>query len=197
MQLRFDALDGHLAKTLAPLYVITSDEHLLALEAADKVRRAAKAQGFYEREILTVERSFKWGALLAANQSQSLFGDKKLIDLRIPTGKPGKDGGQALQDYVANLSPDNLTLITCPSSIGQRKKQPGSAVCNKRRCISIFRWSSAIIAELDQSAPRLAATKRGPAKSGFHRRSRRRQSACCASGNTETRFAASGRQAQL
>lgn len=114
MQLRFDALDGHLAKTLAPLYVITSDEHLLALEAADKIRRAAKSQGFYEREILTVERSFKWGALLAANQSQSLFGDKKLIDLRIPTGKPGKDGGQALQDYVTNLSPDNLTLITLP-----------------------------------------------------------------------------------
>ena len=114
MLLRFDALDGHLAKTLAPLYVITSDEHLLALEAADKIRRAAKAQGFYERDILTVERSFKWGALLAANQSQSLFGDKKLIDLRIPTGKPGKDGGQALQDYVANLSPDNLTLITLP-----------------------------------------------------------------------------------
>ena len=114
MQLRFDALDGHLAKTLAPLYVITSDEHLLALEAADKVRRAAKAQGFFERDILTVERSFKWGALLAANQSQSLFGDKKLIDLRIPTGKPGKDGGQALQDYVTHLSPDNLTLITLP-----------------------------------------------------------------------------------
>jgi len=114
MQLRFDALDGHLAKTLAPLYVVTSDEHLLALEAADKIRRAAKAQGFFEREILTVERSFKWGALLAANQSQSLFGDKKLIDLRIPTGKPGKDGGQALQDYVTHLSPDNLTLITLP-----------------------------------------------------------------------------------
>ncbi|MFZ6847055.1 DNA polymerase III subunit delta [Undibacterium sp. RuRC25W] len=114
MQLRFDALDGHLAKTLAPLYVITSDEHLLALEAADKIRRAAKAQGFLEREMLSVERSFKWGALLAANQSQSLFGDKKLIDLRIPTGKPGKDGGQALQDYVNHLSPDNLTLITLP-----------------------------------------------------------------------------------
>jgi len=114
MQLRFDALDGHLAKTLAPLYVITSDEHLLALEAADKIRRIAKAQGFFEREILSVERSFKWGALLAANQSQSLFGDKKLIDLRIPTGKPGKDGGQALQDYVSHLSPDNLTLITLP-----------------------------------------------------------------------------------
>ncbi|MFZ6842777.1 DNA polymerase III subunit delta [Undibacterium sp. RuTC16W] len=114
MQLRFDAIDAHLSKSLASLYVITSDEHLLALETADKIRRAAKAQGFLEREILTVERSFKWGALLAANQSQSLFGDKKLVDLRIPTGKPGKDGGAALQEYVSDLSPDNLTLITLP-----------------------------------------------------------------------------------
>lgn len=114
MQLRFDAVDAHLTKTLAPLYVITSDEHLLALETADKIRRAAKAQGFLEREILNVERHFKWGALLAANQSQSLFGDKKIIDLRIPTGKPGKDGAAALQEYIAKLSPDNLTLISLP-----------------------------------------------------------------------------------
>ena len=114
MQLRHDALDAHLAKTLAPIYVITSDEHLLALEAADKIRRKAKAQDFLERDVFTVERSFKWGTLLAANQSQSLFGDKKMIDLRIPTGKPGKEGGAALQDYVGAHSPDNLTLITLP-----------------------------------------------------------------------------------
>jgi len=114
MQLRIDALDAHLGKSLAPLYVITSDEHLLALEAADKIRKTARAQGFSEREVLTVDRSFKWGELLAANQSQSLFGDKKLIELRIPTGKPGKDGGQALQNYAASLSPDNLTIVTLP-----------------------------------------------------------------------------------
>ncbi|HEX2605186.1 MAG TPA: DNA polymerase III subunit delta, partial [Oxalicibacterium sp.] len=114
MQLRLDALDAHLGKPLAGLYVLTSDEHLLALEAADKIRRAARAQGYTERDVLVVERSFKWGELLAANQSQSLFGDKKLIELRIPTGKPGKDGGQALQDYAASLSPDNVTLITLP-----------------------------------------------------------------------------------
>lgn len=114
MQLRVDVLEAHLAKSLAPLYVIASDEHLLALEAADKIRRAARAQGYSERDVLTVERSFKWGELSAANQSQSLFGDKKLIELRIPTGKPGKIGGQALQEYVANLNPDNLTLITLP-----------------------------------------------------------------------------------
>lgn len=114
MQLRPDALDPHLSKPLAGLYVITSDEHLLALEAADKIRKAARAQGFSERDVLVVDRSFKWGELLAANQSQSLFGDKKLIELRIPTGKPGRDGGQALQEYAASLSPDNVTLITLP-----------------------------------------------------------------------------------
>lgn len=118
MQLRFDALDAHLAKSLAPLYVVSSDEHLLAQQALDKIRAKARADGFVEREILTVERSFKWGALLAANQSQSLFGDKKIIDLRIPTGKPGKDGAQALQDFLTQLktnpNPDNVTIISMP-----------------------------------------------------------------------------------
>ena len=122
MQLRADALDGHVAKTLAPLYVITSDEHLLALEAADKIRRAARAQGYSEREVLSVERNFKWGELLAANQAMSLFGDKKLIELRIPSGKPGKDGGAALQAYAKDLSPDNLTLITLPKLDWQTQK---------------------------------------------------------------------------
>jgi len=122
MQLRAEALDGHVAKTLAPLYVITSDEHLLALEAADKIRKAARAQGYSEREVLSVERSFKWGELLAANQAMSLFGDKKLIELRIPSGKPGKDGGAALQAYVKDLGPDNLTLITLPKLDWQTQK---------------------------------------------------------------------------
>ena len=77
MQLRLDALDAHLSKALSPLYVIVSDEHLLAQEAADKIRKKAIAEGYLERDVLTVERYFKWGELLAANQSQSLFGDKK------------------------------------------------------------------------------------------------------------------------
>ena len=122
MQLRVDGLEAHLARTIAPLYVISSDEHLLALEAADKIRRAARANGYLERDVLTVERNFKWGALLAANQEMSLFGDKKLIELRIPTGKPGKDGGAALQSYAKDLSPDNLTLITLPKLDWQTAK---------------------------------------------------------------------------
>jgi DNA polymerase III subunit delta len=122
MQLRPEALEPHLSKGLAPLYVITSDEHLLALEAADRIRRTARAQGYSERDVLTVERTFKWGELLAANQAMSLFGDKKLIELRIPSGKPGKDGSAALQNYVKDLSPDNLTLITLPKLDWQTAK---------------------------------------------------------------------------
>lgn len=122
MQLRLEALEPHLAKGLAPLYVITSDEHLLALEAADRIRKTARAHGYSERDVLTVERTFKWGELLAANQALSLFGDKKLIELRIPSGKPGKDGSAALQNYVKDLSPDNLTLITLPKLDWQSAK---------------------------------------------------------------------------
>jgi DNA polymerase III subunit delta len=122
MQLRPEALEPHLSKGLAPLYVITSDEHLLALEAADRIRRTARAQGYSERDVLTVERTFKWGELLASNQAMSLFGDKKLIELRIPSGKPGKDGSAALQNYVKDLSPDNLTLITLPKLDWQTAK---------------------------------------------------------------------------
>lgn len=117
MQVRAEALDAHLEKSLASLYVISSDEHLLAMEAADRIRKRARSTGFSEREVLTVDRYFKWGELTATQQSMSLFGDKKLIELRMPTGKPGKEGGQALQEYAANstaTAEDTLTLITLP-----------------------------------------------------------------------------------
>ncbi len=119
MQLRAEALDAHLAKSLAPLYVIASDEYLLALEAADKIRARARAADYSDREVLTAERYFNWGALLAATQSQSLFGERKLIELRLPGGKPGKEGGQALQQFAASVAKtsaaeDTITLITLP-----------------------------------------------------------------------------------
>jgi DNA polymerase-3 subunit delta len=118
MQVRADALDAHLEKSLAPLYVISSDEQLLLLETADRIRAKARVAGFSEREVLVAERYFKWPELLSVQQSMSLFGDRKLIELRIPNGKPGKEGGQALQDYAAGCSGseagDTLTLITLP-----------------------------------------------------------------------------------
>ncbi|MBS1143614.1 MAG: polymerase subunit delta [Proteobacteria bacterium] len=114
MLLKGDQLAGHLERDLRPLYVLYGDDPLLVIEAADAIRAKARQQGYTEREVLTVLPQFDWGTLLAAGGNMSLFGDKKLIDLRIPTGKPGKEGSAALQQWCQNLSMDNLLLITLP-----------------------------------------------------------------------------------
>ncbi len=114
MLLKGEQLAAHLERELRPLYMVYGDEPLLVIEAADAIRARARQQGYSEREVLTVLPQFDWGQLLAAGGNMSLFGDRKLIDLRIPTGKPGKEGGAALQDWCRNLSPDNLLLITLP-----------------------------------------------------------------------------------
>ena len=114
MQLKGEQLAGHLERELRPLYVLYGDDPLLVIEAADAVRAKARQQGYTEREVLTVLPQFDWGTLLAAGGNMSLFGDKKLIDLRVPTGKVGKEGSAALQQWCQNLSMDNLLLITLP-----------------------------------------------------------------------------------
>ena len=114
MLLKGEQLAAHLERELRPLYVVYGNEPLLVIEAADAIRAKARQQGYGEREILTVLPHFDWNQLLAAGSNLSLFGDRKLIDLRIPTGKPGKEGGAALQDWCRNLSPDNLLLVTLP-----------------------------------------------------------------------------------
>lgn len=114
MQLRLDALETHLAKGLAGLYVVYGDEHLLAQEACDRIRAAARAAGYTDRSVFTVERGFDWSSLLGASQSMSLFGDRQLVELRIPSGKPGKDGADALKALAATVSQDVLTIVTLP-----------------------------------------------------------------------------------
>src|SRR5205814_2148260 len=90
--LRLEQLDGHLSRELQPLYAIHGDEPLLALEAADAIRARARASGFSARVVLAPERGFDWGELAASGASRSLFGDKKLIELRLAPRKPGADG---------------------------------------------------------------------------------------------------------
>jgi DNA polymerase-3 subunit delta len=114
MLLKGEQLAAHLERDLRPLYVIYGDDPLLVIEAADAIRTKARAAGYAEREVLTVLPHFDWNQLLAAGGNLSLFGDRKLIDLRIPTGKPGKEGGAALQEWCRHLSPDNLLLVTLP-----------------------------------------------------------------------------------
>lgn len=121
MILRPDDLAPHLERPLAPLWVVHGDE-LLALEAADAIRGAARRQGFDERDTLVVDQSFRWNALTLAAANMSLFGGSKLIDLRIPTGKPGREGGDTLQRYAAALPAGIVTLITLPALDWQTRK---------------------------------------------------------------------------
>ena len=115
MQLRPDALAVQLAKGMRPIYTIYGDEPLLAQEAADAIRAAARAQGYSERKVFIVAGAhFDWTAVLGAAQALSLFADRQLIDIRIPGGKPGKDGSEALQRYCERLPEDVVTVVTLP-----------------------------------------------------------------------------------
>src|SRR5574337_1303527 len=115
MQLRPDRLDEQLRRGLARLYTITGDEPLQAQEAADAIRAAARAQGWGEREVFVASGAqVDWSALLGAAQSQSLFAERRLIEIRIPNGKPGKEGGEALQRYCDRLADDVLTIVHLP-----------------------------------------------------------------------------------
>ena len=117
MQLSAAQLPTHLQKALRPLYVLHGDEALLAQEAADAIRAAARAQGYTERSSFTVAgANYDWSAVLAAGGSLSLFADKQIVEIRVPSGKPGKDGSAALQQ-IAQAAAGNdsvLTLVALP-----------------------------------------------------------------------------------
>lgn len=114
MKLSVEDLPRHLSKGLQPLYMIHGAAMLLAIEAADAIRATARNDGYSEREVLIADTGFKWAELRNSSQSLSLFSSRKIVDLRIPTGKPGVEGAQALQDYCQQLNADTLTLISLP-----------------------------------------------------------------------------------
>jgi DNA polymerase-3 subunit delta len=113
MRITTEQLQPHL-RELKPLYTVYGAETLLALEASDRIRAAARAQGYAEREVLTVESGFKWADLSMAASAQSLFATLKLLELRIPNGKPGVEGSSAIQDFCARLPSDTVTLVQLP-----------------------------------------------------------------------------------
>ena len=118
MQLAAAQLTAHLAKPLRPLYVVHGDEPLLAQEALDAIRTTARERGHTERSVHTVMGAhFDWSAVLAAGAALSLFADKQIVEVRIPSGKPGKEGSTALQQ-LAELArqggDDTLWLVSLP-----------------------------------------------------------------------------------
>ena len=117
MQLPAAQLSAQLQRGLRPLYTLHGDDPLLQQEAADAIRAVARAQGYTERTVFTVSGAhFDWSAVLAAGGSLSLFADKQLVEIRIPSGKPGKEGSQALQQLAEAAAGNDsaLTLVLLP-----------------------------------------------------------------------------------
>ncbi|HDP90110.1 MAG TPA: DNA polymerase III subunit delta [Thioalkalivibrio sp.] len=111
MRLRPEQLEAQLAQGLAPIYILSGEEPLQLMEAADAVRAAARAAGYVEREVMTVEGGFDWDALTASADALSLFAERRIIDLRLPSGKPGQPGARALQAYAERPPEDTILLI--------------------------------------------------------------------------------------
>ena len=99
---------------LQPLYIIHGEEDLLRVEALDHIRAAAREHGYLNREVITVDAKFDWSELRAASQSVGLFAELKLLEVHIPGGKPGKEGGEALQELADRLPEDTCVLILLP-----------------------------------------------------------------------------------
>ncbi|WMJ09233.1 DNA polymerase III subunit delta [Nitrosomonas sp. sh817] len=114
MRIRFEQLTQFLKNQSTSLYTFSGNEPLLIQEATDQVRACARQQGYTERELFTVDQHFNWSDLLNAGNNRSLFGDRKFIEIRIPSGKPGKEGSKAIEAYCKTLPPDTMTLVTLP-----------------------------------------------------------------------------------
>lgn len=112
VKLSTDKLSQHLARDLQSAYLVSGDEPLLAGESADAVRRRARASGFTERQVFFAERGFDWNDLRAESQALSLFAARRILEVRLPTGKPG-DGAELLEALAAQPAPDRLLLVIC------------------------------------------------------------------------------------
>ena len=114
MQLAQAQLEKHLNLGLQPLYMLVGDEPLAQRESLDAIRTAARIQGFDERNSLTVDRAFNWHQIQSYSQSISLFSSQRLLEINIPSGKPGVDGSKALQALASRAIPDASVVIILP-----------------------------------------------------------------------------------
>lgn len=122
----------------APVYLVAGNEPLLQIEAADALRRRARDWGFGEREVFDVEPGFDWNALAGAFSAMSLFSQRRLLELRLPTGRPGKEGGQAIAEYCAAPPPDTLLLIAAGAWSRQHEGAWSRAV--EKAGVSLVLW---------------------------------------------------------
>lgn len=143
MRLNIDQLGSHLKKGVQPLYLISGDEPLLVMEAGDQLRQAARAEGYTEREIYHVEPGFDWHEILLSGDSMSLFAEKKIIEIRIPSGKAGTQGGKVLDQIAQNPPADTLfVVVTGKLDAGVRKSRWYRSFETKGICLQIWPMSA-------------------------------------------------------
>ncbi len=119
MQVKNDALGGVLARarraaSLPPVFVVASDEPLLSIEAQDAIRLTARGLGYTEREVLNADARFDWSKLAEVAQSLSLFADRKIVEVRLPSGKPGVNGAKALETHASTARDGVMTIVALP-----------------------------------------------------------------------------------
>jgi DNA polymerase-3 subunit delta len=131
MPIRAADLQASLDRGLAPVYLIAGPEPLLLQECCDQVRAAARLQGFTERDLFDASAKFDWSKLAESGATPSLFASRRIIDLRLPTGKPGREGAKALTAWATNPDPDILLLISCQSWDASSRKSKWAATLEK------------------------------------------------------------------
>jgi len=114
MKIYANQVQAHINRSLSSVFLITGDEVLLQQEAADQIRAKARSQGFTERELYFSERGFDWGQLLSHAGNLSLFATRKIVELRLPTGKIPKDGNELITELINNIPEDILLIILAP-----------------------------------------------------------------------------------
>jgi len=114
LKIQANQLSSHLLKSLAPCYLVTGDEFLLVDEALDAIRAASRDRGFTSRELHVATTGFDWNALTASAGNYSLFAEQRIVELRLPTGKPGTAGSAAIIELVERSGPELLFIVTGP-----------------------------------------------------------------------------------
>ena len=161
MQISQSALKQHLDKQLAPLYVLVGDEPLAQSECLDAIRLAARKNGADERTQLMVERTFNWQKITQFDQAMSLFASKRVLEINIPNGKPGVEGGKALSELAEHAIVDTTTIVVLPTLERETKnsvwfnKLQNAAVTielNEIAATALLQWIANRLALQGQSA---------------------------------------------
>ena len=135
MQIKPQQLAGALQKGLSPVYFFSGEEPQQLGELADAIRKSAKQQDYTSREIFFVDKQFDWKQLNVSADNYSIFADKKIIDLRLPSGTPGTDGAKALTAYCQHLPEDTLLLITAGKINKEAQKSAWFQALDKVGCV--------------------------------------------------------------